>query len=96
MRKCRSRSQYGDCWLSSKHDGEHAVPIGDDLWFAYPRPRTDGFLGYAVFCGDRLAAAPHYCDHHCPECGCGNCRADALTPARLDAGTDTTDTEGGR
>ena len=65
MKRCRSRSQYGNCWLPSGHDSEHAVPIGPDFWFAYPRPRTDGLLGYARFCGGALRLVPHYCDEDC-------------------------------
>lgn len=64
-RRCQSRSEYGNCWLPAKHNGEHAVPIGPDFWFAYPRPRTDGLLGYAVFCGGVLQLVPHYCDADC-------------------------------
>ena len=33
---CRSRSRYGQCGLS-EHPGDHAVPIGDGVWFGYTR-----------------------------------------------------------
>lgn len=49
---CKSSSKFGDCGLPAEHDGEHAVPIEDGLWFVYPE--TTGTLGYARLIGGVL------------------------------------------
>lgn len=48
-RLCRHRSRFGQCGLPADHTlpDEHAVPIGDGVWFRYlsGRPRATA-IGY--------------------------------------------------
>ncbi len=49
-RWCRSRSQFGACGLPAHNDLDHAVPIGDNVWFGYHgRGRTATPVGYGKF-----------------------------------------------
>ncbi|GAA2347308.1 hypothetical protein [Dactylosporangium salmoneum] len=62
--RCRSKSPFGDCGLSVHHGGDlHAVPIGDDFWFAYEGGgRRATRVGYGTFHGGEWCAAPCYCN----------------------------------
>jgi len=42
---CRSKGRFGCCGLTPDHAGDHAVPIGDEVWFVY-EPRTGKPVGY--------------------------------------------------
>ncbi len=53
--KCRSRSKYGRCGRLNKHNGPHAVPIGDSVWYGYVNGRTP--LGYGQLDGDTFMPA---------------------------------------
>lgn len=46
-RICRSHSRFGPCGLLAKHGGDHAVPIGDGVWFVYRRDGRDVSVGFA-------------------------------------------------
>jgi hypothetical protein len=49
-RLCRSRSRFGRCGRDVHHADPHAVPVGDDVWFAYlGRGRLAVPLGYGQF-----------------------------------------------
>lgn len=42
---CDNSGEYGACGFASGHKGNHAVPIGDGVWFGYT-PRTGKPTGY--------------------------------------------------
>lgn len=46
---CRSHTRYGRCGLTHQHDGFHAVPIGDGVWYGYERGGKP--LGYGHLTG---------------------------------------------
>lgn len=55
-RTCRSQSRFGHCGLPGGHDGFHAVPIGDGVWFGYEPDRWGESVGYGKFVEGRWEA----------------------------------------
>ena len=52
MTTCRSSSKYGKCGREAGHGGDHAVPIGDDVWFGYKPGSVP--IGFGRLLGDAV------------------------------------------